>query len=59
MTILQPMWSFIYPRGGCDVRARDALWLALGALASPLAYEITFRLLGRSTLDPTYRKEKR
>lgn len=41
------------------MKPRDALWLALGALASPIAHEITFRLLGRSTLDPTYRKEKR
>lgn len=42
------------------MRPRDAfgLGLALGALTTPVAYEIATRILGRSTLDPTYRKEK-
>lgn len=35
-----------------------ALGAGLGALVFPAALEVTNRLLGRSTLDPTHTQEK-
>lgn len=40
------------------VRPRDVALLGIGALISPIAYEITFRLLGRHSLDPTQRSTR-
>lgn len=39
------------------MNTRTVVAFSLGALTTPLAYELTLRLLGRSSIDPAYRRK--